>query len=154
MITNKNIFLNTKSSVIRMITDMIEEIKNDSSFDLGGLDLEFINIDAHANLAAFEQKHYIGLRSFSMSLDDKFVQVGWEFAIATWEDKDMRLHDQIINHLIPKCYVTESFNLLDEKAQKYGIGTFIGNTEIPPVHKATTRAIQYILVEAVLDETI
>ena len=151
----QDLFLNAKNSVIRFITDTIKEIKADpENFPLGDLDLRFINIDAHSNLAAFEEQHYLGLRSFSIALDEKFVEVSWEFAVATWQDKEMELHDKIMNLLVSKCYVTNSFNLLNYKNEKIGVGTFVGITEVPPVHKSTTRAIQYMLVEALLDETI
>lgn len=147
----KKLYLDSKKSVIRFLTDSIREMK-----ELGfSNNLTFIDLDAHADLAELDSVDYVCLQGFSAKFDEKFVSINFNIGVTTFDDKEKTVHDQIVSYLTGKVVPLEQISLLDSDTGKF-YGKFIINedTEVSPFAKTNVRSLQFILVTALSTETI
>lgn len=146
-----DIYLNVYGSVVKYLRDQIDLIKTYGYSD----NLDFRDIDGHAEDAVLPNKDFILLKDFSGVFDVHLNEWAMLVGISTFEDENMFRHRQIMNEMLKALMPTSVINLYDHTSLKPLRGNLVvtSDTTVNPFSKYNTRAVQFILVGAVSSET-
>lgn len=146
-----DLYLDVRSSVIRFINLKIAEFIKRGIIE-GGM---YVDLDAHADLAEMPNVDCICLQGFQASLDEKFITVGFNIGVATFNDAEKVKHNKIVSELLGSLAPTETIDLVaHEDGQKIGALIVNEDTDVAPFAKTNVRSIQYILVTVLSTETL
>lgn len=145
------LYLDFKSSLTRFINQMIMEMEG---YELSNK-IEFIDLDAHADLGEMPEKDCVTLSGVAATFDEKFISGQFNIGVATWDDKEKVRHDKIISYLTGKVIPMETIPLVSSDDGAL-IGTLVVNedTDVSPFAKSNVRSIQYVLVTVLSTETV
>lgn len=151
MAIGEDVYLDVYNSVVRYIKDSIQEMLENGIAQ----DLSFQDIDRHAEEQVLENRDYILLRSFSSNQEYILSDYVFEVGVTTFEDKNGFRHRAIINELNKKFRPMNTMQVYSHKTleKRLGVLKFTEPTTIQPTAKYNTRAVQYLLVNAVTTET-
>lgn len=146
-----DLYLDAKSSVIRFINQKIAEFIQKGITE-GAV---YIDLDAHADLAEMPATDCICLQGFQASLDEKFITIGFNVGVSTFNDTENVRHNKMVSELLGSLAPTECFDLVThEKGDKVGALIVNEDTEVAPFAKTNVRSVQFILVTALSTETV
>lgn len=151
MASNKNIYLDAYNSIVNYIQSAVEELRLEGYSD----NLEFKDIDGHAEDAVIPNNDFIFLKDFSGNVEAHFRY--WVFAVgvSTVEDENLFRHRRIINYLLDRLVPLTSIDLYDSETLKHDKGCLIVRDDVivSPFSKYNTRAVQFLLVDVSSTET-
>lgn len=141
---NENIYLDAYGSVVKYIQDILDEIVANGFSD----NIEFRDLDGHAEDAVIPNTDFIFLKDFSGDLENHLRYWVFNIGVSTFEDEGMFRHRQIMNHIIKRAMPLTNIQLYDAESSKPKKGTLVvdGNLTLQPFSKYNTRAVQYLLV--------
>ena len=147
----KYLSLDAKASVKRMITSFIEDMKKENL----SLDLQYFDLDAHADASEVPETDIIALQGFSGIFEEKFIDISFNVGVSTFNDSENTRHDAIMSHLVGRLYPMETIELVTyDEGIPYGSLIVRGSTDVSPFAKTNIRPIQFCLVETKSTETI
>lgn len=130
-----------KSSV-RLVTDTIAEVQT------AGISpsADFINFDAHAEIAEWSNQDLLGISMFSMRLNDALIHLDFAVGVSTYDDPQLLRHIQIMDRLVEKLKPSQTHPVYhaDTGARLGWMRTFNG-TEVLRMERTESRPIQFIL---------
>lgn len=130
-----------KSSV-RIVTDLIAEV-GPSGISPG---LEFINMDAHAEIAEWPDKDLIGISMFSMRLDEHLIRLDFAIGVSTYEDPQLLRHIQIMDRVVEKLKPATTHPVFHaDTAEKLGWMQTFNGTEVLRMERTESRPLQFTL---------
>lgn len=148
-VQSDDILLNNYGSVVRFITDFMEDVREISP------DIQFRDIDGHAEDAVLENIDFIFLKDFSGNLETHLQYWTFLIGISTFEDQNMFRHRQIMNELIKRLIPGTTIRLYNHKDLSPLKGSLVvkENLTLNPFSKYNTRAVQFLLVDVASTET-
>ena len=151
MASNKNIYLDAYNSVVNYIQSAVEELRINGYSD----DLEFRDIDGHAESAVIPNNDFIFLKDFSGSVEDHFRYWVFSVGVSTVEDENLFRHRRIISFLLDRLIPLTTIDLYDSETLKHEKGclTVRNDVIVAPFSKYNTRAVQFLLVDVSSTET-
>lgn len=146
-----DLYLDVRSSVIRFINQKIAYFI-ESGFIEGAV---YVDLDAHADLAEMPDVDCICLQGFQASLDEKFITIGFNIGVSTFNDAEKVKHNRLVSELLGSLAPTETIPLVThDKGEEIGSLIINEDTEVAPFAKTNVRSIQFILVTALSTETV
>lgn len=144
-------FSTLRKSLVRFLYDFGQ----DTSKNGYGEVLEYVELDAHAQVHELPEGNVIGLSGFSMEFDDHLIYVDTAIGLIMRGDKDLIRHgevmDALLGHLRPTrtlpVYHPTTGNTIGWMAIENGV-------EVMPVGKADTRTVQMITLSLSTDQTL
>lgn len=151
MANGEDVYLDVYNSVVRYIKDTIQEMLEEGLVT----DIDFQDIDRHAEEQVLENKDYILFRSFSSNQEDIMSDYVFEVGVTTFEDQNGFRHRAIVNKMNKKFRPLNTITIYSHKTLEKRMGTLIFRvpTTIQPTAKFNTRAVQFLLVNAETTET-
>lgn len=148
---SNNILLNNYGSVVKFITDFMEDIRLSEISP----DIQFRDLDGHAEDAVLENVDFIFLKDFSGNLETHFQYWTFLIGVSTFEDQNMFRHRQIMNLLIDRLIPGTTIPLYDNKDLTKLKGSLVVKEDLTlnPFSKYNTRAVQFLLVDVSSTET-
>ncbi len=138
---NTDIFFDGFKTVVRMIADIIDEVK------ASGLspNATFVNFEEHSTLYELPNQDVIGLGSFGMTITDMDLQFDVAFAISTVEDQHLYRHVEIANSVVRRTLPGQTHTLLDaETGAEIGALVVTGGTQVKYVERTDKRNMRLI----------
>lgn len=147
----QHIFINSYSSVVHYIQECREWLMENGIC----ANLEFRDLDNHAEDRIIENTDYLFIKDFSGNIDYHFRDWFFNVGISTFEDDNLFRHHQIVDFLIDQFQPMTAFPLLDHKNPSKQRGSLICKDPITlqPFSKYNTRAVQFLLVNVSSTET-
>lgn len=146
-----DLYLDVRSSIIRFVNQKIAQYTREGILE-GGI---YVDLDAHADLAQMPEADCICLQGFQASLDEKFITVGFNVGVATFNDAEKVKHNKIVSDLLGSLAPTETIELVThENGERIGSLIVNEDTEVAPFAKTNVRSIQFILVTVLSTETV
>ena len=151
MAERQHIFLNSYGSVVRYIQECREWLIENGICE----NLEFRDLDGHAEDRIITNTDYLFIKDFSGNLDYQFRDWFFNVGVSTFEDDNLFRHHQIVDYLIDKFQPTLTIPLLDHKDPNKTRGSLVikDPTTLQPFSKYNTRAVQFLLVNVSSTET-
>jgi hypothetical protein len=118
--------------------------------------LEFRDIDGHAENAVLENIDYIFLKEFSGSIEYQFRYWTFLIGVSTFEDENMFRHRAILNYLVDRFVPLSTIQLYNSETAEPSKGKLIVEGDefmVMPFSKYNTRAVQYLSVGVSSTET-
>lgn len=151
MAEQQHIFLNSYGSIVRYIQECREWLMENEICE----NIEFRDLDGHAEDRTITNTDYLFIRDFSGNIDYHFREWVFNVGVSTFEDDNLFRHHQIMDFLIDQFQPTMTIPLLDHKKPTVERGSLIitDPTTLQPFSKYNTRAVQYLLVNVTSTET-
>jgi len=137
-------YSNLYSSVIRVTTDLIAEIRGKNLSQ----NLQYINWDAHVENKEIPQTDLLGIRHFNVWPEDGgILQVGVGFGVSTHQDENLFRHVAIIDHVFEAMKKGKVYSLLEAlSGDSVTFMKVMEGTSVPPMYQTDTRQLQFVLV--------
>lgn len=147
----QHIYLNSYGSIVHYIQECREWLMENGICE----NLEFRDLDGHAEDRTIENTDYLFIKDFSGNLDYQFRDWFFNVGVSTFEDDNLFRHHQIIDFMIDQFQPTIAIPLLDHKNPEVKRGSLIikDPTTLQPFSKYNTRAVQFLLVNVASTET-
>lgn len=147
----QHIFLNSYASIVHYIQECREWLIENGICE----NLEFRDLDNHAEDRIIENTDYLFIKDFSGDIDYQFRDWFFNLGVSTFEDDNLFRHHQIVDFLIDQFRPMISIPLLDHKkpSEKRGTLVFKDSIVLQPFSKYNTRAVQFLLVNVSSTET-
>ena len=118
-------------------------------------DLNYRDLDGHAEDAIIENMDFLFTKDFSGELEDKFRYWTILIGVSTFEDLNLFRHRKIMNYLLNRFLPLTTIPLYDNETLKKKKGSLIVQDPVTvmPFSKYNTRAVQYFLVSVASTET-
>ena len=151
MADNDNAYLDAYGSIV----NYVQRIREDLIEKEISPNIEFKDIDGHAEDAVLQNTDYIFLKDFSSHLETHFRYWVFMIGVSTFEDAGMFRHRQIMNYIVNRFYPLTTIPLYDAEklTKKKGILVVEDPIDLWPFSKYNTRAVQYLLVNVSSTET-
>ena len=151
MVERQHIFLNSYGSVVRYIQECREWLMENNICK----NIEFRDLDGHAEDRIIENEDYLFIKDFSGNIDYQFRDWFFNIGVSTFEDDNLFRHHQIVDFLLDQFQPTMTIPLIDHSNITKTRGSLIikDPTTLQPFSKYNTRAVQYLLVNVSSTET-
>lgn len=141
---SEDTYLDAYGSVVNYIQRCKEELINLGIVD----DIDFRDLDGHAEDRTILNKDYLFIRGFSGNIDYQFHNWVFEVGVSTFEDDNLFRHRKILNALLKHFYPMEEIPLYNNEKLNEQIGKLVvtDETTVEPFSKFNTRGVQFLLV--------
>lgn len=144
-----NEYQDTHSSLLRFAKDFSDELQN------FGFDFATENLDAFAEPKLWPEGDLLGIKEFTFTVDDQFIQISAMLIVSTQQDKNhfklAKVLNLGLNHLLPG-------KLLDvfdaNSGAKRGWMVVQNGTEVAAPIESDTRSMQPIIFSLLSDRTL
>ena len=152
MAKDKNIYLDAYNSVVNYLQCAVEEMRLDGYSD----NLEFKNIDGHAEDAVLPNVDFVFIKDFSGNVEEHFCYWAFAVGVSTVEDENMFRHRRILSYLLDRLIPMTTIDIYNSETLKHDKGclTVRSDVTISPFSKYNTRAVQFLLVDVSSTETV
>lgn len=134
-------YLHLFKSTVRIVTDTIQELK-----DAGITDAKFINIDAMAEIAEWENIDLIGIAQFSITFDEHFIDVTCAFGVSPYQDKQLLRHTTIVDRLVEKLKPMQTHPVYHaDSGEKLGWMKVVNGTTVRGMERTEDRPLQFLV---------
>lgn len=139
-----NVYLDAYGSVVNYIQKCKEGLINEGIVE----DIEFRDIDGHAEDQTILNKDYLFIRGFSGNIDYQFREWIFQVGVSTFEDDNLFRHRQILNYVLQRFLPMDELPLYDSQKSDTEIGRLVvtDQTTVQPFSKFNTRGVQFLLV--------
>lgn len=147
----EDVYIDTYFSILKFIQEEMENMRTEGFSD----NIEFKNLDGHAEDQVLENIDYIVLRNFCANIGKGLCEYTFEIGVTTFEDENLFRHVKIMNRLINLLAPLKQITVYSNKDYWLKKGTLIATepTTLQPFAKYNTRAIQFLLVSVDSTET-
>lgn len=145
------IYDNLWASCVKFCQDRILEIQAE-----GAADPQFIDFDTHATLTNLPDADLIGIRGFSLEMDDHVAHISVLFGIAAkTDDTNLFRHRAMVSRMFQALTPMKKFPCVDASSgAERGFLVAQNGTAVLPVTSANTRPLQFISVALLTDQTV
>lgn len=146
-----DIYLDAYNSVVRYLQECREDMMEEKISD----EINFRDLDGHAEDYIIENKDYLFIKDFSGDVDYQFRDWVFNVGVSTFDDDNLFRHRTIVNYMLKKLLPTTKIPLYTTKTGELSGSSLIvtGSVMVQPMSKYNTRAVQYLLVNASSTET-
>lgn len=148
---SEDVYMDTIASIIKFLQEEVENIRADGVSD----NIEFKNLDGHAEDQVLENIDYLLFRNFCGNIGDHFCDYTFEIGVSTFEDENLLRHMDIMNRMVKLLSPLKQIKVYSYKDYwlQRGVLTCTEPTTLQPFSKYNTRAIQFLLVGVESTET-
>jgi hypothetical protein len=146
-----NVYLDAYNSVVRHLQNLLQVAQEQGLSD----NIEFRDIDGHAEDAVLENIDYLFIKEFSGNIENHLRYWTFLVGISTFEDLNMFRHRSLLNFFIDRFLPLTTIQLYDSDTGKPSKGNLIVQDDLTvvPFSKYNTRAVQYLSVGVASTET-
>ena len=150
-VKRQHIFLNSYVSVVHYIQECREWLMENGICE----NIEFRDLDGHAEDRTILNEDYLFIKDFSGNMDYQFRDWYFNVGVSTFEDDNLFRHHQIMDFLSDQFQPMMTIPLLDNENPSNQRGSLVikDPTTIQPFSKYNTRAVQFLLVNVSSTET-
>lgn len=147
----EDVYKDTITSVMRFLLEKMEDIRTEGISE----NIEFKNLDGHAEDQVLENIDYILFRNFCGNIGAHLCDYTFEVGISTFEDENLFRHIEIINRLVNLLAPLKQITVYSHRDYwlKKGTLTCTEPSTVQPFGKYNTRAVQFLLVSVESTET-
>ena len=110
-------------------------------------DMEFVNLDAHADLTSLSGKDVLGMKGFALNFSEQVIDVTVLFGVSTLHDTNLLRLNKSIAMLVNELFPTSQIAVKDaDTGAVLGWMVVQDGTAVLPVASTTSRPIQYVMV--------
>lgn len=117
--------------------------------------LEYVELDAHAQLNELPNKNLIGVSGYTLDIDEQFVSVACGFGVSILDDPQLFQLGQVMDALLDRLLPTRTIPVYHPTTgNKLGQLIVTNGTSVLPVARTDTRTIQFITADFESDLTV
>ena len=126
-------------SIIKFTQGFITQARSDNVSS----DLDFINLDAHAEILEWPATDLIGLQGFAISTDEGMHEITAALHVMTLNDPNLFRHYELLDRLFEALKPTNKLKLYSAQTALERSWMVVTNgTSVLPVGRAETRTLQ------------